>query len=647
MKKRIAFRLTMIWMTFCAAYGPFSGMANAQAPMDFYQTFVAGGVSSGFADGAFDRARFHDPQGLAYDEENESLYVADSGNHRIRVVRLDEMNRVETIAGNDIAGTQDGPVSLATFEYPVLLTLLSPTRLVVYDDKSMAIRMVDLKGGKVSTLTKVGGVSDMVYIPTDDSLYLAEPDNGKVERFDLRSNLLSVVLQNNANMPHPKELAVLHGNLCLADRDLGSILEWVTPASSPIGKGSFSLLGTVSSVLSLAVTGDKLYCIDKTGSLVEVGNPSRQVHFITPWGTPFDNQDHGMSFIQPSFGPKAGFATASADTRKFFIVSNQQIDSVRDLHVENVFDMDFDYPVKKPKNTFRILAIGGSRNCVVYPIPDDPAKHLDEDLVPGGNTMQKTFCKQLEFKLNLEASFQDNKLHYEVLNFSRRGKSLSSWVYEDIPDFVKKYDIDLVIGMTEGSGYQDYYDKPLTSEGIPSRTINQDYLLKPLSQRATTGPASDLLKRCKALKIPVSEKQDSPGDGLWSLFCTGDAQIEKDLIQLTGQRLDMMNAKLKKIRTSSGKAPQFLLYYVPTDLFPNECCVTFWKALGDYYHLPFVDFSDTYNALKVVYYPANAAHYSLYGNRLIAEILFHYLIQNKYVPFSRNVPEGRKGFGDE
>src|SRR5262249_9550989 len=50
----------------------------------------------GAADGAFDKATFHRPQGLAL--SGDTLYVADTENHLIRRVNLKSRN-VETIAG--------------------------------------------------------------------------------------------------------------------------------------------------------------------------------------------------------------------------------------------------------------------------------------------------------------------------------------------------------------------------------------------------------------------------------------------------------------------------------------------------------------------------------------------------------------------
>ena len=58
---------------------------------------IIGGKSSGFSDGAYARARFKSPQGLAF--SGRGLYVADTGNHSIRFIDL-AAEKVSTVAGN-------------------------------------------------------------------------------------------------------------------------------------------------------------------------------------------------------------------------------------------------------------------------------------------------------------------------------------------------------------------------------------------------------------------------------------------------------------------------------------------------------------------------------------------------------------------
>ncbi|MBR8835770.1 MAG: redoxin domain-containing protein [Stigonema ocellatum SAG 48.90 = DSM 106950] len=59
---------------------------------------LIGTGQSGLTDGSFGEAQFFAPQGMAFDEENQILYVADTENHALRRVDL-KRQVVETIAG--------------------------------------------------------------------------------------------------------------------------------------------------------------------------------------------------------------------------------------------------------------------------------------------------------------------------------------------------------------------------------------------------------------------------------------------------------------------------------------------------------------------------------------------------------------------
>jgi thiol-disulfide isomerase/thioredoxin/sugar lactone lactonase YvrE len=69
--------------------------------LDGKKIAVAGTGKEGKTDGAFDKATFSDPQGMALD--GETLYVADRKNHMIRALDL-KMETVKTVAGT---GEQD------------------------------------------------------------------------------------------------------------------------------------------------------------------------------------------------------------------------------------------------------------------------------------------------------------------------------------------------------------------------------------------------------------------------------------------------------------------------------------------------------------------------------------------------------------
>lgn len=616
----------------------------AITPMEYYNSLVAGGDEPGYRDGSFVSARFNDPRGLAFDETGHRLYVADSGNQRIREVDLSRNNEVRTLAGNGAIGSADGPFSNATFNLPSVLAALPGNRLALFDSGNGMIRILDLQNQLVSTVARGVTVQDMVYRDQDDSLYFSEPYNKAVEKLDMKSLVVSTLISNKPQVPSPGALCLFQDHLCVADSQLPTIYEIKLDerSFSSADPVSLSPAGNAKDVLALTSSEGRLYAIQKGGQLIQVGLPvSRPIPFPTAWGYLLKNQDYqgSLALLKIRADHLTGFSTSPLEPRKLFISTENSIVSVKDYDFEkwwmafqdNASHLtDFDYPAQKPERTFRILMIGTSRNSTAVPVPSDPNADVDEHI---DSPRVFTYTKRLEFQLNAEAALRNENVHYEILNLTHRGEAISTFGYYEVPGFVKKYDIDLVLGLVDQTGYTDYYSRPMTSDGIPAKSVDHEYSLQPLSRRAISGVALDLIERCKKLKIPISEKQDFPGDGLWSLFCNGDPQIQNDLKEMTGRRLQLLHEKLKSMRTSGGNCPQLVLFYAPGGALPNDCCASFWNDVCAQYRLKFLDLSEPFNALKISYCPAYADHFTAYGNELVALLLDHYLTGNKLIPF--------------
>lgn len=69
---------------------------------------IGGYGGKGFQDGNYEEARFNNPQGLALSEEGRTLFIADTGNHTIRIANL-ESRKVETLAGTGRQSTEYPP----------------------------------------------------------------------------------------------------------------------------------------------------------------------------------------------------------------------------------------------------------------------------------------------------------------------------------------------------------------------------------------------------------------------------------------------------------------------------------------------------------------------------------------------------------
>ena len=96
-------------------------------------TTTIGGSDKGFKNGSFAKAKFNDPQGILVD--GDRIYVADAGNHRVRLIDLTE-EEVTTVAGT---GKRGGYLVIGSHG-ATSTALASPWDLAFYPDhKNMVI----------------------------------------------------------------------------------------------------------------------------------------------------------------------------------------------------------------------------------------------------------------------------------------------------------------------------------------------------------------------------------------------------------------------------------------------------------------------------------------------------------------------------
>ena len=122
------------------------------------RTYAGSGVND-FADGSALTAQFNAPGGIARATDGR-LFVADSLNHRIRVISADGAT-VSTYAGDGVAAFADGSTSTASFAQPQGVALAADGRLFVADSLNNRIRVISADGATVSTYAGIGfGVAD-------------------------------------------------------------------------------------------------------------------------------------------------------------------------------------------------------------------------------------------------------------------------------------------------------------------------------------------------------------------------------------------------------------------------------------------------------------------------------------------------------
>jgi len=115
----------------------------------------AGSGSPGFGGdfGFASNAVFNTPTGLAMNAAGD-LFIADTGNHRVRVI--DSMANVRTVAGTGVAGFSgdNGPAAQARLNTPVSLALDAQNRIYIADRGNNRIRQVS--GNTIVTVAGTG-----------------------------------------------------------------------------------------------------------------------------------------------------------------------------------------------------------------------------------------------------------------------------------------------------------------------------------------------------------------------------------------------------------------------------------------------------------------------------------------------------------
>jgi DNA-binding beta-propeller fold protein YncE/thiol-disulfide isomerase/thioredoxin len=245
---------------------------------------VVGTGVPGATDGAFDKAQFDDPQGLAVD--GDLLYVADRKNHLIRALNL-KAKTVKTIAGTGKQG----------------------------NDRHV--------GGEA---LKVGLNSPWDLLLKDDNLYIAMAGHHQLWVLDLTKETLTPFAGDgfenirdgalaDARFAQPSGLATDGKNLYVADSEVSAVrrvpLDGKGKVKTIVGKGLFDfgdIDGTGGEVrlqhaLGVAYHDGKLYVADTYNSKIKVLDPEERTSTTFLGGeaegwlaTPVFNEPAGISY---------------------------------------------------------------------------------------------------------------------------------------------------------------------------------------------------------------------------------------------------------------------------------------------------------------------------------------------------------------
>lgn len=148
-------------------------------------------VPGGYADGSAHEAKFSNPSGVAVGPDG-AVFVADTGNHTIRVVRN---GRVSTYAGDaKHPGYQDGALAAATFTRPTAIAVAANGTAYVSDPPSVRV----ISQGRVSTLRFGDPIYNVALFERGSLRVLAAVSVNEVYYYDLARNTLERRDGNNS-----------------------------------------------------------------------------------------------------------------------------------------------------------------------------------------------------------------------------------------------------------------------------------------------------------------------------------------------------------------------------------------------------------------------------------------------------------------
>jgi hypothetical protein len=186
-------------------------------PLGGVSTVAGTAKISGTADGAAASASFTNPTGIAVVQKNARtiIYVADTGNHTIRIIDSGSVGTLAGSAGEE--GYAEGSGAAARFRYPGGL-VADGDDLYLADTGNHIIREINTLTGNVQTvagLPTIAGRADGnpleamfdspldVAIDSAGNLYVADSGNAAIRKIDVADTVSSVVASATAALPPP------------------------------------------------------------------------------------------------------------------------------------------------------------------------------------------------------------------------------------------------------------------------------------------------------------------------------------------------------------------------------------------------------------------------------------------------------------
>lgn len=218
-------------------------------------TTIAGGPDKkGHQDGPASQAKFNSPHGVAYDELNDVIYVAEAGSNLVRTITKSDDGDflVNTLAGiSEQKGFKDGKIDSALFNSPHAVILAKGGGVYVVDIGNARVRLI--KDGNVTTIAGSGkpGNTDgkpeeaafkyAIDIASDgENIFVADAGSNLIRKIVPNLLVTTVQLKDTLNTPHGIALDD-DNNIYIADMGSHRVLK----------------INSEGEIISLAGTGTK------------------------------------------------------------------------------------------------------------------------------------------------------------------------------------------------------------------------------------------------------------------------------------------------------------------------------------------------------------------------------------------------------
>jgi DNA-binding beta-propeller fold protein YncE len=254
------------------------------------------------------------PFGVAFDTAGTLFFVELTGN---RVRKIGTGSVVATLAGTGRQGSggDDGPAASAELNGPHSLAVAGNGDILVADTWNNRVRKIDARTGRITTLAGTGrkgfsgddgpaaqadfgGIYCLALDESQQALYLADLDNRRVRRVDLKTGIVSTVAGNgNKGRPRdgddarsaplfdPRAVAIDgRGNLYILERG-GHALEIVDRSGkirTVAGTGQAGDSGDGGDALRARLNGPKHLCVDAHGHVLIADTENHRVRIYRP-----------------------------------------------------------------------------------------------------------------------------------------------------------------------------------------------------------------------------------------------------------------------------------------------------------------------------------------------------------------------------